>query len=96
MYGRNKTIKAKTKSYQKTPLENVEKIDSVAIKAQLLAQTGISEGAIETMVVYGELMCNKGLFRYDEDKLFGTCPIFGAMLKPASNDSIAEITEKLG
>lgn len=48
------------------------------------------------MVVYGELMCNKGLFRYDEEKLFGTSPIFGAMIKPANKEAIAEIIEKLG
>ena len=89
MYGRNKTIKAGTKAYQKAPLANVEKIDTVAIKKELLAQTGISEDAIQTIVVYGELMCNKGLYRYDEDNLFGTCPILGAMLKPKNKEAIA-------
>lgn len=41
-------------------------------------------------------MCNKNLFRYAEDKLDGTCPIFGAMIKPANTDMIDDIIQKLG
>lgn len=96
MYGRNKTIKAGTKSYQKTSLDKVEKINTAAIKAELVAQTGIPVEAIETLVVYGELMCNKDLFRYNEENLFGTCPVFGAMIKASSNDVISSIADKLG
>lgn len=96
MYGRNKTIKSGTKSYQKTPLDKVEKINTAAIKALLVAKTGIPAEAIQTLVVYGELMCNKDLFRYNEENLFGTCPIFGAMIKASSNDVIPVIAEKLG
>ena len=41
-------------------------------------------------------MCNRDLFRYNEENLFGTCPVFGAMIKPANNDVISVIAEKLG
>jgi hypothetical protein len=56
MYGRNKTIEQGTAKYQKTPLVNVR--DTTAIKDALLQQTGIPAGSIDTVVVYGELMCN--------------------------------------
>ena len=65
MYGRNKTIKVGTGSYQKTPLKMVEKINVVAIRAELVAQASISDELIDRIVVYGELMCNKDLFRYN-------------------------------
>jgi hypothetical protein len=96
MYGRNKTIKLGTSSYQKTSLKLVEKIDVQAIRAELVAQTGIPNEFIERLVVYGELMCNKDLFHYNEENLFGECPVFGAMIRPASNAALTIITEKLG
>jgi len=43
MYGRNKTIKVGIGSYQKTSLKIVEKINAVAIRAELVAQASISD-----------------------------------------------------
>jgi len=96
MYGRNQTIPNTTKSYQKTPLDFVQKIDAKAVKADVLKQTGIGEDSITCFNLYGELMCNKGLYNYSTDKLDGTHQLFGAMLKPANKDAAKEIVEKLG
>jgi len=63
-YGRNQTIPTQTKSYQKTSLEGVEKLDAAAIKADICKTCGIGEDSIECFNVYGELMCNKGLYSY--------------------------------
>ena len=68
----------------------------MAIRAELVAQAGIPDELIDRIVVYGELMCNKDLFRYNEETLYGTCPIFGAMIRPATNEAIPIITNKLG
>ena len=81
MYGRNKLIKPNTKSYLKTPLKHVESINVQKIKAEILNASNISNDDIDNIVIYGELMCNKDLFKYDEEKLYGKCPIFGAMIK---------------
>ena len=47
------------------------------------------------MVVYGELMCNPGRYRYDEDDMFTKCPVFGAVICPSTNDAVTIIAEKL-
>ena len=95
-YGRNQTIPPGTKSYQKTTLEFVEKLDAAAVKADLIAATGIAEGSIECFNLYGELMCNKGLYNYSQDKLDGTHQVFGAVIRPANKAALKEIAEKLG
>ena len=66
--------------------------DTAVIKDELLKQTGIPAGSIDTVVVYGELMCNKDRYRYNEDNLFGTWQVFGAMIKLANIDVIVDIT----
>ena len=96
MYGRNKVIKAGTKSYQKTPLASVEKIDTEKIFNELIKITSLHRDTVKNFVVYAELMCNKDLFDYNDRGLFGTCPIFGAMIKPASTDAVSQITKTLG
>lgn len=68
IYGRNKIIKGDV--YQKTPLSKV--CDIKPIKNAVLNQAGIPESHVETMVVYGELMCNRDLYRYNDENLFGT------------------------
>jgi hypothetical protein len=50
--------------------------------------SGVSSELIQNFVVYGELMCNKGLFNYENENLYGKFPIFGAMIKPAKEDFI--------
>ena len=40
-------------------------------------------------------MCNKGIYKYDEENLYGKCPVFGAMIKPKNQESLNEISEKL-
>jgi hypothetical protein len=47
------------------------------------------------MVVYGELMCNKHRYRYDEDDMYAKCPVFGAVICPSTNDAVTIIAEKL-
>lgn len=79
LYGRNKTIPSKTKSYQKTSLDCVRKIDSNLVLNEILDVTGIKAETIEKFLVYGELMCNKNLFGYSRDNLDGTFQIFGAI-----------------
>lgn len=94
MYGRNKTIPAKTKCYQKTDLSCVGEINSQKILTELASQTGINEASIQTFVVYGELMCNSGLYNYKTNKMDKTFQIFGAMIKPANGQS-EDILSKL-
>jgi len=96
MYGRNLTIEADAVSYLKTPLTEVKKVDASTVKGEILAMSGIETEKIEKMVVYGELMCNRGLFTYDEEKLYGSWPVFGAMIKPVTEEATTEIAEKLG
>jgi len=95
MYGRNKTIPSKTKSYQKTSLDYVRKIDSNLVLNEILDVTGIKAETIEKFLVYGELMCNKGLFGYSQDKLDGTFPIFGAIFVAKNQKDHEEIYAKL-
>jgi hypothetical protein len=73
-------------------------VDASSVKAAIVAMSGIDVEKIEKMVVYGELMCNRGLFSYDEENLYGSCPLFGAMIKPkpVAQETIVEIAEKLG
>lgn len=96
MYGRNKIMQPDAKAYQKTPLDHAKKINAQAVKEALQKQAGLEVGLIERLVVYGELMCNPDLFRYAEEKLYSTCPVFGAMIKPASSEAAMQIVEQLG
>ncbi len=41
-------------------------------------------------------MCNKDIYRYNEDNLYGSFPVFGAMIRPKNQQDIAFIAEKLG
>lgn len=95
MYGRNQLIPDKTKSYQKTPLDYVQKIDGQAVLDELLGLTGITAESVSVFNLYGELMCNKGLYNYSKDSIDGTHQLFGAMIKPKSNEAIEEIADKL-
>jgi len=72
MYGRNLLIPGNVQSYQKTPLTYVKNIDVAAVKADLLNITGIEEEEMSCFNLYGELMCNKGLYDYTENQVDGT------------------------
>jgi hypothetical protein len=95
MYGRNKTIQPDATAYQKTPLHHAKKMDAQAVKEALQKQASLEADWIGRLVVYGELMCNN-LFQYEEEKLCSTCPVFGAMIKPASSEAVGQIVEQLG
>jgi len=64
MYGRRQMISGN--SYQKTPLTSVETVDTHRMKEDLFSAIGGSDSLKDafTMVVYGELMCNKNLYDY--------------------------------
>lgn len=69
MYGRNQTIAATTASYQKTPLDGVKVLNVKAIKNAVCQIGGVDETNIACFNVYGELMCNSGLYNYTTSKL---------------------------
>ena len=74
-------------------------MDVAAIKAALLKKTGISEGAIDTFNLYGELMCLE-VYNYSRDNLAKTHQMFGAMIRPGDQPdhltAAEEIATKLG
>ena len=57
--------------------------------------TGISEDSISCFNLYGELMCNAGLYNYSNDKLNGTHQVFGVMIRPVNLDALNDIVDKL-
>lgn len=83
LYGRNKMVNPNAQSYQKTPLDALKGIDVAAIKKEIEGLAGIED--LGNFVLYGELMCNKGLYDYEEKNLASGWTIFGAMIKPAND-----------
>jgi hypothetical protein len=81
IYGRRQMISSE--SYQKTPLTEVRKVDTAKMKEDLFAEIGAdaTEKDAFTMVAYGELMCNKGLFDYQDRALSSGWFIFGIILR---------------
>lgn len=71
------------------------KIDGQAVLDELLGLTGITKESIEVFNLYGELMCNKDLYDYSKTKVSGTHQLFGAIIKPKSNEVVDELLEKL-
>lgn len=55
-------------------------IDVAAVKKEIEGLIGVED--VGNFVLYGELMCNKGLYDYDDKKLPGAWTIFGAMIQP--------------
>ena len=74
MYGRNYMIAPTANSYQKTDLTFVKKLEVAPIRDEINALAGLK---LENIVVYGELMCNKKLYNYENMDSFY---IFGAMI----------------
>merc|ERR1711957_425327 len=79
-YGRNQTIV--TPSYQKCSLDQLEKLNVNLIKENLLNLANIPTDIVERFNIYGELMCNKGMYDYAELKIAGTHQVFGAIIRP--------------
>lgn len=93
MYGRNKMINPNAQSYQKTPLAALKGIDVAAVKKEIEGLIGVED--LGTFVLYGELMCNKGLYDYSEKNLSAGWTIFGAMIKPKGEaENIVKAFEK--
>ena len=84
LYGRRLMIPSgEGRSYQHTPLTAVNRVDTARMKADLFAELDATPEEISafTMVVYGELMINKGLFDYAERSLSSGWFAFGAILR---------------
>ena len=94
MYGRRWTIPAGTESYQKTPLHDVYAADVGAVREAVCAALTAAPVATATagemereaaalaacrFVVYGELMCNAGLYDYAATGLAGAWLAFGVV-----------------
>ena len=96
LYGRNKMVDPKAKSYQKTSTDALKNIDVAIIKKEIEEAIGIED--IGNFVLYGELMCNKGLYNYTEAKLDSGWTIFGAMIQPGLKDAsqIVDSLQKAG
>jgi len=96
MYGRNLLISDSAGNYQKTSLAGVKALNVKTLKTTLCKQIDLQEDKIDCFNLYGELMCNKGLYNYATDKLAETHQIFGAMIRPANAGVVQEIADKLG
>lgn len=72
MYGRNKMISKNDTTYMKTDLKCVEAIDAAKMKMAFVIQVGVKAFQVKKFVVYGELMCNSGLFDYDVSGVSGS------------------------
>jgi hypothetical protein len=64
LYGRNKMILEPITKYQNTNLTCVKEIDVAKLKVAFAEQVGVEASMIKKFVVYGELMCNPGLYDY--------------------------------
>lgn len=80
LYGRNKMINPNAKSYQKTSLDALKNIEVAPVKKEIEELAGIEN--LGNFVLYGELMCNKGLYDYEDKNLSSAWTIFGAMIQP--------------
>ena len=89
MYGRNKMIPFTSGSYQKTNIDYLKKMDVNPLRDELNQVCGVD---LQNFVLYGELMCNSGLYNYKEYETFN---VFGAMIKPQQGESAKEISEKM-
>jgi len=79
-YGRNRMIGDKDSHYMKTDLKCVRSIDAAKIKMAFVEECGLQMENIKRFVVYGELMCNSGLFDYDTAGVSKTFQLFGIMI----------------
>jgi hypothetical protein len=92
MYGRRQMIAGgKGALYQKTPLAAVEQLDTQKMKDDLFAEIGATEFQKNCfkMVVYGELMCNKGLFDYETRDLSEGWFPFGLIIQHLADEQSA-------
>ena len=83
LFGRRRGIAGT--SFQKTPVEPVREADVAGVYASLLKVAGMpSAVARSDFMLYGELMCNKGLYDYAAQRLGGTWQPFGILVALAS------------
>ena len=89
-------VNPKAASYQKTPLEGLKNIDVAVVKKTIEELAAVED--LGNFVLYGELMCNKGLYNYTEAKLDSGWTIFGAMIQPGLKDAsqIVDSLQKAG
>lgn len=88
-------VNPKAASYQKTPLEGLKNIDVAVVKKTIEELAAVED--LGNFVLYGELMCNKGLYDYTEKKLDSGWTIFGAMIQPPKDaEQIVDALHKAG
>lgn len=93
LYGRNKMINMNAQSYQKTSLDALKPIDVAPVKKEIEGLIGVED--LGNFVLYGELMCNKGMYDYEDKGLAAGWTIFGAMIKPPKDaPQVVEALEK--
>ena len=89
LYGRRWVIAEGTETYQKVPLGSVRAADVLAVRDAVAGALREAGGAAEAealgagacrFVVYGELMCNPGLYDYSEAGLAGAWLAFGVVV----------------
>jgi len=71
-----------------TSLEVIKKADLAKFRNLLLQQIECESDFSEVgeVVVFGEFMCNKGLYDYDNENLHGTWQVFGAIIVDQTSD----------
>jgi len=57
-------VNPNAKSYQKTTLDGLKGIDVAAVKKEIEGLICVED--LGNFVLYGELMCNKGLYDYED------------------------------
>lgn len=89
MYGRNKMIPGTTNSYQKTKIDELKAMDINPLVSEITEVTGVT---LKNFVLYGELMCNAGLYDYKKYEKFN---VFGAMIRPEEGQSAEDMVQQL-
>lgn len=98
-YGRNQTILPSAERYLKTSLKDVRALDVTVLRRAVLSAAAIAEEDVDAFVLYGELMCNPGLYRYAAAGLPGTHQTFGAVIRPVNgrrDTNASTLASKLG
>eukprot|EP00039_Didymoeca_costata_P027824 m.19272 g.19272 ORF g.19272 m.19272 type:complete len:515 (-) comp6526_c0_seq1:24-1568(-) len=96
VYGRRTMIDSSSERYQNVPLGTCRLVDSKAIKssiAKLIFSNG-QQDVTFTVSVYGELMCNPGLYDYAKNDLAGKWVCFGMRLR-FDQETSADILTKI-
>lgn len=93
-YGRNQIIPSHNQSYCSTTLADVNKLDVKQIKSLVCEAIALEPSKIYRFCLYGELMCNKGLYDYATKKIASTHQVFGAMVQPSDPADMFEMAQK--